>query len=292
MCATLQWEQLPYLGSPLHQRQGSECGGASVVAVAAFVLLGLLTHTAMVQGSTSFALSTQGDAKVAIEFANSHPEATQNASYCGLLGAGNGLDSTNYTTNVTDIWSQLCILPSFQVLIKSWGGLLLHFANNGTNGTWVAANLTFQYGGTSGAPPTISFVTLWISGCINGSTGRGICSHMEYWNGNVTTNSLTGPFITESQLARAEPPDGGATILSIEDLALISASVAILMGAAALLALRASGKPRVNSTIGVEPRYAGSEATPHIPEPRIISESNVKPHPADPHGEDRLDDML
>jgi len=122
---------------------------------------------------------------------------SSNVSYCQLLDAWSGLNSTGYNAIVHALWSTLCRESGFTSLIDAWGGLVLHPVDNTTNMTWAARNLSFQDGGYVGEPPTVSFVVSWIAGCQNASSGPGPCSEMTWWNGNVTTLNLTGPFHRE-----------------------------------------------------------------------------------------------
>jgi hypothetical protein len=124
---------------------------------------------------------------------------TMNVSYCDLLGQANGLGTTNYSANVSEIWTKLCVRHDFQTLINQWGDLRYADLNNSTSGSWVALNLTFQDGGPIGVPPTVTFVVTWLAVCQNQSLGEGTCAFTEYWNGNVSTNVITGPFQTQSQ---------------------------------------------------------------------------------------------
>jgi hypothetical protein len=125
------------------------------------------------------------------------PDAASNVSYCEFLGAWSGLASTEYTTNVSALWGKVCVLTTFVSLIDTWGNLKLGLADNNTTYVWDALNLSFQWGGSGNAPPTVYFVTTWLGSCSNLSLAPGPCSNSEYWAGNVTTNNVSGPYFEE-----------------------------------------------------------------------------------------------
>lgn len=217
-----------------------------------------------------------------------------NSSYCNLLGAYNGLDSTNYTTNVTIIWTKLCVMPQFTSLIDTWGKLVLAYPNNGTNGTWTAMNLSFQTSATAGNPLVVSFVVRWIAPCNNASIGVGDCSFLQYWNGNVSSNDLTGPFASETVAVSTGPVQGNQLSgPSLEDILIIAASV-FLIGLVGAIAITRRGRPpkRSGPTLNADslrsgPRNkGGSGRSLELSPPRSDYKDPV------PTGGDILDDIL
>lgn len=153
----------------------------------------------------------------------------ENISYCSLLGASDGLNSTGYTANVSQIWSTLCKDSQFQSVVNSWGGLELVKVGNNSNYSWVAENLTFSTGAHGDSPPTLYFSVTYIGPCTNTTTADQICSVQIYWAGNVTTNGLSGPYTEESPVTEL----GGGTRSSPAPgvpAAAIYAGVAVVLG--------------------------------------------------------------
>ena len=106
-------------------------------------------------------------------------------SDCGLLGPDPGsvnIPGPDYRTNVTLLWDKLCVLPTFMGLIERWDQR--------------GANLSAGSGGFPGVAVYVSWGVNWAGPCDDPALAPpgGYCGHVEYWNGNVTSNELSGPF--------------------------------------------------------------------------------------------------
>ncbi|MGP8076951.1 MAG: hypothetical protein ACLP8Y_09565 [Thermoplasmata archaeon] len=71
------------------------------------------------------------------------------------------------------------------------------YENTGPSGFFVIG-----WGGSIGTQPNLSFTLYWQATCVNASDGLGNsqCMHQADWIGNLTDNSVTGPFVREYAL--------------------------------------------------------------------------------------------
>jgi len=219
--------------------------------------------------------------------------APSNVSYCNLLGAWSGLNSTGYNISVHQIWSKLCVMPLFQTVINDWGGLILGHIGNTTNTTWVARNLTFGESQHGNSPPIVDFTVGWVAACQNASLQPGQCTEQETWEGNVTTLNLTGPFTSEYRATTTGGPETPTGVTSFTFLLiLLIAIVSIGVIGVAVLAVTRGRGPR-NKTPPTDGRGPSSRSmTPPPPASEQRPPSPPKPAADGPTGEDRLDDLL
>jgi len=195
------WNPLDTLSS--WKPSSTAIGAATVCAVVC--VASLLFLSAVVAGDYERSTTTHphiAQGQIDAMMSPTHSAASSNnASDCDLLSnLGAGSIPPGYMPNVTVIYSQLCVEPQFVALLLAWGGLFEYHPANGTGTAWGARNLTFGYGGNgSQTIPTIYYSVNWVAGCGNVSFGPGIevCSYLEYWAGNLSTNSLHGPFSHE-----------------------------------------------------------------------------------------------
>ncbi|MCI4337527.1 MAG: hypothetical protein L3K17_10165, partial [Thermoplasmata archaeon] len=123
-----------------------------------------------------------------------------NFSYCAPFGASPAAIANlpNYTANVSAVWSVLCNRSAYIAVVNEWGGVRL--INSGNNPSyWLATNLSVQTGDVSGGIPTVYFVVSWATACENMTLGPASeeCSYDESWDGNLSTDHLSGPFSSE-----------------------------------------------------------------------------------------------
>jgi hypothetical protein len=126
---------------------------------------------------------------------------TSSIDYCGLLGPNPGTSAglPTYTRNVSALWNETCILPSFIQTINRWGNLYLTYTGGSNNSTyWASGNLTVSSEYNGHKIPSVQFGVFFSAPCTNVTGGAGLdCSYDTYWNGNVSTNEAAGPFTTE-----------------------------------------------------------------------------------------------
>jgi len=169
----------------------------AVIVVSCFALLLGISPTAHIAPSVN---RTQ-------PFQLSSPGTDQ--SICTALN----VSGAPYPANATLIWSRLCELPGFVIQVAMWGDWVPHYSGNGSPPVWVLRNLTFGWGGKIGQPPTLVFTISWIASCNNASIAPKIwsCSDQEWWIGNVTTNTIGGPFFYEGPIICMETTCGRDT---------------------------------------------------------------------------------
>jgi len=107
-----------------------------------------------------------------------------NSTPCGLFASVYNGSGLSYYENFTIMFSKLCQTPPFVSIYEGMGP-------TGFFGV--------GWGGTIGALPNLSFSLYWEANCTNASDGLGNsqCTHQADWIGNLTNNSVTGPFVRE-----------------------------------------------------------------------------------------------
>jgi hypothetical protein len=269
-------------------------GKERLLSMAAFSLAVLIIPTTLVavQGAGPMGLITNIMPKPSNASARLAPSPANetNVSYCKLLGAWSGLASTNYTTNVTILWGKVCVIPAFVTLIDTWGDLKLGWADNNTTRAWAALNLSFQWGGSDNAPPTVSFVVTWLGPCWNASYVPGPCANSEYWNGNVTANSVSGPFYEEHipVYAGATPTPVASGFGSTSLWLFVGIAAVVVVALASVLAVRRTRQPPGPSSVAsaqsnraaVQPQSVGL-GTPVVLRPETTSPDALAVDPLD-----------
>jgi len=121
---------------------------------------------------------------------------------CGLLGPDPGTSAglPQYVANVTAIWDKLCIQPAFVAVIAEWGDLLPTYTGGANNTTYLTAgNLTSGFYVKDTILPVVTFAVFWSAACENGTVvlSGTQCGYQDLWTGNVSTNKVFGPSLTE-----------------------------------------------------------------------------------------------
>jgi hypothetical protein len=247
-------------------------GRLSKVAALGFVLGGLLLATAIVMPASSFAvnpfpvretagashLGWSGGSSEANPIVWSGPTnaatAPTNVSYCELLGPNPGMsaDLPTWTINVSVLWHKLCVQTAFVAAVNEWSSFYLTYAANETSNVsyWAAGNLTVGAGGHGDAPPLVSFFVFHGADCNNTIDGPvdARCNYEEDWNGNVSTNNLTGPYFLEyltppCSCGLDQPPTTSGFPLLIL-LVVLGGVVVGVLGTGLFLIVRRKGPPR------------------------------------------------
>jgi hypothetical protein len=163
------------------------------------------------------------------------PGVIDNSTPCGLFDAmyNSSASFLPYYANFSYMFSQLCQTPQFVAIYEGMGP---------------SGFFAVGWGGTIGALPNLSFSLYWQANCTNISDGFGStqCTHQADWIGNLTTNTVTGPFVREYPvicmcgvvLVKSPPPAG-----SILWLPLAVLGIGVAIGSIIAVAARRRGPP-------------------------------------------------
>jgi hypothetical protein len=131
---------------------------------------------------------------------------------CGVFGPHPGTapnPDPAYTANITVIWDDLCVNPTFVSLRSEWGDFAVAYPDSGANRSYLTAyNLTAGSGGNRSFAMAPDWSLTWWALCDHTSivpVGQG-CNHSAVWLGNVTTDTFTGPVIS----AYGDQPSAGS----------------------------------------------------------------------------------
>jgi hypothetical protein len=235
-----------------------------------------------------------------ISLANVSPS---NVSYCELLGPHPGTSAdllTSYVGNVSTLWYKLCSQSTFISIVDTWGDFYLtYFANASSNTSyWAAGNLSVGTGGAINGIPTVSFIVGWITDCNSTTYGTASspCNYQEYWNGNVSTNNISGPLFREYVV----PPTGGGqpkgSIAASPTMNLWVLGVAAALAASLatlVMLIRTKRPPQVGNQSPAPPTHSQA---PNVDNRNLDSEtrspSTPSPGRIETGGPDPLEDML
>lgn len=101
----------------------------------------------------------------------------------------------------SSLFQKVCTEPSFAAALQMWG----------------VANFTFGSASSAGYE-TLYYGFFWSAPCSNPNSTGSVCSEQEYWTGNVTTQTVTGPFFKETPFicmcgaVLARPPPSPPTV--------------------------------------------------------------------------------
>ena len=107
---------------------------------------------------------------VATGVSSAFPIHANDTSACQAIVAAN--PEVNST-----MFQQVCAEPSFQSAFASWG----------------AANFSYGYGSNS----SIFWQFYWVAPCTNASWAGMSCTYQEYWDGDLATGAVGGPFLMQ-----------------------------------------------------------------------------------------------
>jgi hypothetical protein len=165
---------------------------------------------------------------------------------CQVADAALAIVPTAYSTNATDIFSQLCVEPPFDQTLSAWGGLYQYTPPNSSTPAWAASNFSVEVSWTTGTSPVIYFVIGWTANCSGTAPalGSGYCSFQEYWAGYVSNDTIVGPATEARPLTMTADQRPAQGIPEIDYLFVGGASAAVLAAAACILAWRYRSESR------------------------------------------------